>query len=246
VPPIVERTRIALAAWPSSRSTDRATALLNLGVLLTDDPKDFAEAERAYTEARAVFVALLGPEHPDVALADANLAVLENKRGRHVEALAALDRAIAIQEKALGPGHFQVAATSYNIAAAALLAKNYERAEPAAARAEAYFAQHAPGSLRQLYAMNLHAKALSGQGHFTAALALAERTLAMASAGDDNGEAVQGAAIEIARALIGLGRDRDRAAGLLDQAHREYSKFPEAYARLLREIDALRADLEKR
>jgi hypothetical protein len=94
--------------------------------------------------------------------------------------------------------------------------------------------------------MNLHAKALSGQGHFTAALALAERTLAMAGAGDDNGEAVQGAAIEIARALIGLGRDRDRAAGLLDQAYREYSKFPEAYARLLREIDALRADLEKR
>ncbi|HUQ02618.1 MAG TPA: serine/threonine-protein kinase [Kofleriaceae bacterium] len=246
VPPIIERARIALAAWPNARSTDRATALLNLGVLLTDDPKDFAEAERAYTEARSVFAAVLGPEHPDVALADANLAVLENKRGRHIEALAALDRAIAIQEKALGPGHFQVAATSYNIAAAALLAKNFERAEPAAARAEAYFAQHAEGSLRHLYAMNLHARALSGQGHHAAALALAERVLSMAGNDEDSGEAVVGAAVEIARALIALHRDPDRANALLDQAYVEYSKFPEAYARLLREIDALRAELQKR
>jgi eukaryotic-like serine/threonine-protein kinase len=245
--PIVERARIALNAWPDSRSTARATALLNLGVLLTDDPKDFIEAERAYTDARRTFVAVLGPEHPDVALCDANLAVLENKRGRHVEALAALDRALAIQEKALGAGHYQVAATSYNIAAAALLAKNWERAEPAAARAEAYFAQHSAGSNRHLYAMNLHAKALSGQGHYQAALALAERSLEMADAGgDDMGEAAMGANVEIGRALLHLGKHLDRAEALVQKAHDEYNKFPEAYAGTLRDVDAVLAELKKR
>ncbi len=246
VEPIIDRARIALAAWPGARSKDRATALLNLGVLLTDQPEDFAEAERAYTEARATFIAVLGPEHPDVALADANLAVLENKRGRHVEALAALDRALAIQEKALGAGHFQVAATSYNIAAAALLARDYARAEPAAVRSESYFAQHSPGSLRHIFSMNLHAKALSGLGHHAAALALAERSLALAGTDPENGNAAIGASIEIARALVGLGRDLDRARALIDIAHAEYGKFPDAYAMTLRDVAALRAAVQKR
>ena len=244
VPPIVERIRLALAAWPGARSSARATALLNLGVLLTDDPADFAEADRSYREARATFVAIHGPEHPDVALCDANLAVLENKRGNHVLALAALDRAIAIQEKALGPDHFQVAATSYNIAAAALLARDYVRAEPAAARAESFFAKQAPGESRHLFSMNLRAKALSGLGHHAAALAIAERSEQMSITSD--GAAGVGAGVEIARALMGLGRELDRAAALLEVAHREFSKFPAAYVLTLADVDALRAELEKR
>src|SRR5690606_10834556 len=120
------------------------------------------------------------------------------------------------------------------------------RAEPAAARAEAYFAKQSTGSLRHVYSMNLHAKAFSGLGRHAAALALAERSLEMARTYAENPEAAVGASVEIARALIGLRRDLGRAAALLDEAGALYAKFPDTFARASREVDALRADLEKR
>ncbi len=242
---VVMQVRTALAAWPGARSTDRANALLNLGVLLTDEPANFAEAEAAYREAREIYVRLLGPEHPDVALCDANLAVLENKRGRPREALVALERAIAIQERALGSGHLQVASTSFNIAAAALMAGDHARAEPAAARAEAFFAKLAPGESRHLFAMNLRAHALSGLGHHAAALALASRSNELAGQRGD-GPAGLSATVELARALVGLGRDLDRARAYLDAAQPEYERYPEVFARALADIAAIRHDLERR
>ncbi len=245
VPAIAARVRVALAAWPAARSTDRATALLNFGVLLTDRPADFPEAERAYREARASFATLLGPEHPDVALCDANLAVLENKRGNHAAAQVALERALAIQEKALGAGHYHVARTVYNIAAAAIMAGDFARAEPAAARAVAMFASLRPGSSMLSFATSRHARALSGLGHPAGALALAERAAQIADTAGDGAASIS-AEVEVARASLALGRDLAPARRYLDRARAEYAKFPSAYAYSLADVDALLAALDRR
>jgi hypothetical protein len=49
--------------------------------------------------------ALLGPDHPEVALTANNLGVLLKARGDDDEARALYRRALAIFERVLGPGH---------------------------------------------------------------------------------------------------------------------------------------------
>jgi len=51
----------------------------------------------------------LGPDHPDVATAMSNLAVLYANLGRYAEAEPLYKRSLAISEKALGPNHPDVA-----------------------------------------------------------------------------------------------------------------------------------------
>ena len=58
----------------------------------------------------------LGPDHPDVAQALNNLAVLYYKQGRYAEAEPLYKRALAIGEKALGPDHPDVATALNNLA----------------------------------------------------------------------------------------------------------------------------------
>ena len=241
---VAAQARTALAAMGNARSSRRAAALLNFGVLLTDDPKDYAEAEASYTTARAIFTAIFGPEHVDVAQCDANLAVLEIKRGNPRAAIAALDRALAIQEKAYGPDHLGVGSTVYNLAAAAVFAGEYDRAEAAAARAENIFARHRPNSGMHLFAMTRRARALSGQGHHAAALDLARRADRIATEAGE-GEAGLSAYVEMARAQIGLGEDLASARAMLDAAHAQYSKYPEAFAVTLADVEQLRSKLTR-
>ncbi len=242
---VAEKARLALAVWPATRSRQRAMALLNLGALLTDSDKDRAEAERAFRDARATLQGIFGPDHPDVALCDVNLAVLENKRGNHAAAVAAIERALAIQEKAYGSEHITVGNTYYNLAASANLARDYVRAEAAARRAEAIYAARRPNSASHMFAMNRRARALSGQGHFAAALELATATEGMARVAKE-GEAGIGALVEIARASIGLKQDLEQARAFLELALEQYSKFPEAYAISIADVQALLAALEKK
>ena len=69
----------------------------------------YAEAEPLYKRALAIREKALGPDHPDVAKALNNLAVLYQKQGRYAEAEPLYKRALAIREKALGPDHPDVA-----------------------------------------------------------------------------------------------------------------------------------------
>jgi tetratricopeptide (TPR) repeat protein len=63
------------------------------------------------TEERA-----LGPEHPAVANALRNLAILYSEQARFADSEQLYKRALAIQEKALGPNHLDVAITLNNLA----------------------------------------------------------------------------------------------------------------------------------
>jgi tetratricopeptide (TPR) repeat protein len=58
----------------------------------------------------------LGPEHPGVATAINNLAVLYQELGRPAEAEPLATRALAIREKAFGPNNPQLANTIHNLA----------------------------------------------------------------------------------------------------------------------------------
>jgi tetratricopeptide (TPR) repeat protein len=55
--------------------------------------------------ALSIFEAALGPEHPNVAIASAEVAYAYWRLGRHTEALALEVRALEITEAALGPDH---------------------------------------------------------------------------------------------------------------------------------------------
>ena len=56
-------------------------------------------------QALAIYEKALGPDHPDVATAVNNLALLYDKQDRTAEAEPLYKRALAIDEKALGPDH---------------------------------------------------------------------------------------------------------------------------------------------
>lgn len=112
-----------------------ATSLSNLGNLLYVQGK-FAEAERVHRRALGIREKVLGPEHPDTATSLNNLANVLLEQGKD-EQLAPSEqrlrlrtelrvftetenlyrRALAIQEKSLGPEHPALAATLNNLGA---------------------------------------------------------------------------------------------------------------------------------
>jgi Tfp pilus assembly protein PilF len=66
---------------------------------------EVAEAERCYRRALSIKLALLGPEHPDVATTHHNLGVLHSGAANTEPARAAFARAHATFETAFGPDH---------------------------------------------------------------------------------------------------------------------------------------------
>jgi len=77
----------------------------------------FAEAARLYDDAHAVFVARLGPAHPDVGMVMHNIGGLAHARGRSTEGEAAARRALCISAAALGDDHPATAADRTALAA---------------------------------------------------------------------------------------------------------------------------------
>jgi hypothetical protein len=72
---------------------------------LYDDQRRPTEAEPLLKRSLAILEKALGPNHPDVATALANLAQLYDDQGRPAEAEPLLKRSLAILEKVLGPDH---------------------------------------------------------------------------------------------------------------------------------------------
>lgn len=71
---------------------------------------DGEEAERRYRQALRLKEALLGPDHPDVAVTLHNLGVLRNSQGADDEAVALLQRALGILAASFEAGHPKIAA----------------------------------------------------------------------------------------------------------------------------------------
>ena len=77
---------------------------------------DYAKAEAVYKRTLQLVEKILGPDHPDLAVALNNLGDLYTKLGKFSAAESLLERALEIDEKNLGPEHLEVAATLNNLA----------------------------------------------------------------------------------------------------------------------------------
>jgi len=227
----------ALASWTDTAITSRANALLDVGAVLSIVPGHYDEAAADSRAARDLFVQIHGPDHPLVALAEGNLAVVGMKRGDFASAVEAFSRALPIQEKALGPNHFEVAATLFNLGTAHLFLGQLADALPIAERAQRVFAIIAPGTSRHIYALRLYAELLTKLGR-------PREGRAVAAAGEALADKLPGAAyydlaIEVARADIALGQRLPAAKARLLEARPEFAKFPDVFKSQLGEIDGL-------
>src|SRR5205814_1413974 len=77
----------------------------------------FAEAEKWAVRALAISEKALRSDHPDIANALNNLAVLYERQGRYAEAEERYLRALAISEKVLPSDHPDIANSLHNLAA---------------------------------------------------------------------------------------------------------------------------------
>ncbi|MBL8619785.1 MAG: serine/threonine protein kinase [Myxococcales bacterium] len=231
----------AALATGGPRDLTRATALLNLGVMLAEAGADDARAEPAYREARDIYAEVEGAEHPDVLLCETNLALIANGRGAHREALATLERILTIQQRTPGIEDIELASTQVNLAAVALEAGAYARAAPAAAAAVEAFAATEPGSRREVFARVFQVRALVGLGRAREALPIAHAADAAARAIPDVEDAALNTAVEIARVQLALGRDVAAARAALAQARAGFVALGPGMAARIADIDGLLA-----
>ena len=66
---------------------------------------NYPEAISLAEKVLAIYEKAYGPDHPEVAKGQGNLAALYNLRGNYTKAFPLFQRAIAILEKSLGPDH---------------------------------------------------------------------------------------------------------------------------------------------
>ena len=219
-----KQAREILAGVADMAGLDVAEAENAVAAMLTNTNTERPEAQRLFTHARAIFVASLGPDHPDVALVDTNLALLDLD-DHHVDlAIAKLERASAIFEHSVGPDSTRVAGVQYNLAAALRDAKRYDAALVAANRVVAIREKLAPATLPLATALVMAANIANLRSGFAEALALAQRALAIP--GMAGPIEIRGwAELEEARARIGLHRDLPAARSELAEARALYEKI---------------------
>ena len=140
---------------------------------------DYAEAEKQWSGALKA-AEEFGLEDPRLATSLNNLALLYEAQGKYVEAEPLYKRALAIDEKAVGPEHPEVATILDNLASLYDAQGRYAEAEPLHKRALA-IAEKALGSEHPDTATSLNNLALlyQDQGKYAEAEPLHERALAI-------------------------------------------------------------------
>ncbi len=91
---------------------------------------DFIGATASFDRVRKILEKSLGIDHPDVATALNNLALMYYEQGDYAAAEPLYRRALAIDEAALGVHHVDVATDLNNLALLYMNQGNYEAAEP--------------------------------------------------------------------------------------------------------------------
>ncbi|CAG9467389.1 unnamed protein product [Pedinophyceae sp. YPF-701] len=101
--------RKSSAATRRSKAAPPAEAGASGDDVMDEDPAPYEEELRVREQD-------LGPDHPDVAEACSNLAILYNQRADYGQAQPLYERALAIWERTLGPDHPDVAHTLTDLA----------------------------------------------------------------------------------------------------------------------------------
>lgn len=109
-------------------ATELSTVLVKTGQYLTQRAQ-YIEAERLLQRALHIREAVLGPEHPEVAVPLNALGIVYNIQNRYVDAEKLLQRALSIREVTLGPGHPDLAEALADLAVSTLYQGKYREAE---------------------------------------------------------------------------------------------------------------------
>jgi tetratricopeptide (TPR) repeat protein/CHAT domain-containing protein len=140
----------------------------------------YAEATDIAQRSLALAEGQFGPDHPDVAEAVNNLALLSQVQGRYDEAERLHRRALAITEKTRGPEHPDVGTSLSNLASLYQALGRYAEAEPLHQRAltiteQARGPEHPDVGIR----LNNLAELFRAQGRYAEAEPLYRRSLAI-------------------------------------------------------------------
>jgi tetratricopeptide (TPR) repeat protein len=217
---------------------DIATSLVNLGLVL-HDLGDYAQARTLFERALASVEATQGRDHPNVGQLLLDLALVDQRMNDHAKAREQLERALAIYERAHGPRHPMVAQVLANLGdllnALGEQTAAREHHRRAIAILEAELGPRHPYLGYPL--MGLAAVALD-EGRPADASVLAERALRLWTPDGVPSEQQADARVLLAQALVGMGRDRERAEALVDQALKAYRAVQPARAKELRELES--------
>jgi tetratricopeptide (TPR) repeat protein len=116
---------------PAGNELNMAKVKNNLGRLMQNHGQRYERAETYYEESLETRRRILGPDHPDVARTQVNLASLRLAQGRQEEAERILREVLPRVRKTLGEEHFEVARVLHSLAV--VLAAEGRRNEAAAA-----------------------------------------------------------------------------------------------------------------
>lgn len=202
----------ALAIFERTTGLDDGRAIWTLAQLAkaTRDP---GEARRRFEDVLARRIALLGPEHGNVADTLIDLGNLARDGGDLAAATGYYERALALYKKVFGPEHPQVSVALSNLGEVALLRKRFDDALRVCARArtldEARLGMSHPDIAYDLACLG---EARLGLGDARGAVALLERAVELGRPlqPDDHARAE----FALARALWAAGGDRARARAL--------------------------------
>jgi tetratricopeptide (TPR) repeat protein len=109
------RLGLGLLARTGAQETLRASAMHNSIGLVHRAHGRFEAAEQSFSHSLAIKEKLLGPVHPDIAVAHDNLGLALRGQGRFAEAVEAHRLSLSIREETLGPDHVDTALASNNL-----------------------------------------------------------------------------------------------------------------------------------
>ena len=218
LPHVLAATTHATAPDTAADPGDTAWLLDGAGVYLHVHAQ-LSDARTLLERALAITKAAHGPDHPTVATALNNLAMVLRDLGQPGQAQPLLERALAIDESAYGPGHPDVATDLNNLAKMLRALGQPSQAQPLQERALAITeAARGPDHPDVATRLNDLALTLRDLGHPGQAQPLQERALAIyeAAHGPDH-PYVATALNNLASILWALGQP-DQAQPLLERA----------------------------
>jgi len=196
-----------------------ANAHINLGEAKIALP----QLQRALT----IQVAANGPSHPSVAAVKGPMAMALHQLGRDREALAAAQEVLAIREAALGPDHALVARALDSIGEIQIALGHQAVGCAAFTRAIAILDKAHSDDIGLVSPLEAHARCELSAGRASAAVAAAERAIAIGEAAGKDPVLIAQVEFVLARALWAAGGDRRRAVALGRAAHATLANGPD-------------------
>jgi tetratricopeptide (TPR) repeat protein len=202
----------------------RAWLLNNIGCMYNVHG-DFRAAVATLKEALALKEKVLGPDHPDVGISEANLGISLQAMSRNEEALAHIDRSIALIKRGLGSGHPDLAAQTSNRGEVLNALGRYEDARQSFEQARSIWERElGPENLDLGYPLTGMGLSYLAEGNASSAIAPLERAFRIRMAQEKDPTKRAETSFALARALWGAHGAQTRSHLLAAGAKTDYAK----------------------